>query len=80
MRTAPGPSAPLVDDDRRAEFVRAVGELARDAPPVATVWRPGPPRAGNRRAMEVTVSGPWIPYSFARPDRVECAVHREVRA
>ncbi|MFD5161159.1 GvpL/GvpF family gas vesicle protein [Streptomyces hawaiiensis] len=42
----------MVDDDRRAEFVRAVGELARDA---------------HRRAVEVTVSGPWIPYSFARP-------------
>ncbi|MFJ3617346.1 GvpL/GvpF family gas vesicle protein [Streptomyces iakyrus] len=58
-------AAYLVDDGRRAEFVRAVGELAREA---------------GRWAVEVTVSGPWIPYSFARSDEVECAAHREVRA
>ncbi|MFF8933417.1 GvpL/GvpF family gas vesicle protein [Streptomyces paradoxus] len=52
----------LVDDGQRAEFARAVGELARDA---------------HRSGVEVTVSGPWIPYSFARPDEVECAAHRE---
>ncbi|MEU2537798.1 GvpL/GvpF family gas vesicle protein [Streptomyces iakyrus] len=58
-------AAYLVDDGRRAEFVRAVDELAREA---------------RRSAVEVTVSGPWIPYSFARSDEVECAAHREVRA
>ncbi|MFI8890367.1 GvpL/GvpF family gas vesicle protein [Streptomyces paradoxus] len=58
-------AAYLVDDGQRAEFVRAVGELARDA---------------RRSAMEVTVSGPWIPYSFARPDEVECAAHGEAGA
>ncbi|MFD8224217.1 GvpL/GvpF family gas vesicle protein [Streptomyces massasporeus] len=62
-------AAYLVDDGRRAEFVRAVGELAREA---------------RRSAVEVTMSGPWIPYSFARPDEVarpdgvECDAHREV--
>ncbi|MGW0987685.1 GvpL/GvpF family gas vesicle protein [Streptomyces sp. NPDC002486] len=49
-------AAYLVDDGRRAEFVRAVGELARDA---------------HRSAVEVTMSGPWIPYSFARSDEAE---------
>ncbi|MFI9749458.1 GvpL/GvpF family gas vesicle protein [Streptomyces collinus] len=58
-------AAYLVDDGQRAEFVRAVGELAREA---------------RRSAVEVTVSGPWIPYSFARPDEVESAAPREVRA
>ncbi|MGI5365863.1 GvpL/GvpF family gas vesicle protein [Streptomyces iakyrus] len=58
-------AAYLVDDGRRAEFVRTVDELARGA---------------HRSAVEVTVSGPWIPYSFARSDEVECAAHREVRA
>jgi hypothetical protein len=58
-------AAYLVDDGQRAEFVRAVGELAREA---------------RRSAMEVTVSGPWIPYSFARSDEVESAAPREVRA
>ncbi|MFF6881061.1 GvpL/GvpF family gas vesicle protein [Streptomyces sp. NPDC012474] len=58
-------AAYLVDDGQRAEFVRAVGELARDA---------------HRSAVEVTVSGPWIPYSFARSDEVECAAHREAGA
>ncbi|MCK8433113.1 GvpL/GvpF family gas vesicle protein [Streptomyces sp. D2-8] len=55
----------LVDDGQRAEFVRAVGELSRDA---------------HRTAVEVTMSGPWIPYSFARSDGAECAAHQEVRA
>ncbi|MFF5372691.1 GvpL/GvpF family gas vesicle protein [Streptomyces sp. NPDC013187] len=55
----------LVDDGRRDEFVRAVGELARDA---------------RSSAVEVTMSGPWIPYSFARPDEVECAAHQEAGA
>jgi hypothetical protein len=58
-------AAYLVDDGQRAGFVRAVGELAR---------------AAHRSAVEVTVSGPWIPYSFARSDEVECAAHGEVRA
>jgi hypothetical protein len=58
-------AAYLVDDGQRAGFVRAVGELAR---------------AAHRSAVEVTVSGPWIPYSFARSDKVECAAHGEVRA
>ncbi|MFJ5726780.1 GvpL/GvpF family gas vesicle protein [Streptomyces paradoxus] len=58
-------AAYLVDDAQRAEFARAVGELARDA---------------HRSGVEVTVSGPWIPYSFARPDEVECAAHREAGA
>ncbi|MFK0128361.1 GvpL/GvpF family gas vesicle protein [Streptomyces nigra] len=46
-------AAYLVDDARREEFTRAVGRLAREA-------------AGT--GLEVTVSGPWIPYSFARPE------------
>ncbi|MEU4466796.1 GvpL/GvpF family gas vesicle protein [Streptomyces sp. NPDC024017] len=59
-------AAYLVDDGQRAEFVRAVGELARDA---------------HRTAVEVTMSGPWIPYSFARSDAVECDdAQQEVRA
>ncbi|WP_031109228.1 GvpL/GvpF family gas vesicle protein [Streptomyces sp. NRRL S-146] len=56
-------AAYLVDDARRAEFVRAVGELARDA---------------HRSAVEVTMSGPWIPYSFARSDEAERDAHEEV--
>ncbi|MFG3717876.1 GvpL/GvpF family gas vesicle protein [Streptomyces massasporeus] len=56
-------AAYLVDDARRAEFVRAVGELARDA---------------HRSAVEVTLSGPWIPYSFARSDEAERDTHEEV--
>ncbi|MFJ7290436.1 GvpL/GvpF family gas vesicle protein [Streptomyces collinus] len=55
-------AAYLVDDERRAEFVRAVGELARDA---------------RRSAVEVTMSGPWVPYSFARLDG---DAHQEVGA
>ncbi|MFF8015277.1 GvpL/GvpF family gas vesicle protein [Streptomyces sp. NPDC007929] len=58
-------AAYLVDDERRAAFVRAVGELARDA---------------QRSAVEVTVSGPWIPYSFARPDEAEQDTHQEAGA
>jgi len=58
-------AAYLVDDGRRAEFVRAVGELARDA---------------ARSAVRVTMSGPWIPYSFAQLDDVECEAHQEVHA
>ncbi|MFJ8053773.1 GvpL/GvpF family gas vesicle protein [Streptomyces luteogriseus] len=58
-------AAYLVDDGRRAEFVRAVGELARDA---------------HRSAVEVTLSGPWIPYSFARSDEVERDAYQEVGA
>ncbi|MEU5396161.1 GvpL/GvpF family gas vesicle protein [Streptomyces tibetensis] len=58
-------AAYLVDDRRRDAFVRAVGELARDARP---------------SAVEVTMSGPWIPYSFARPEEVECAAHQEAGA
>ncbi len=58
-------AAYLVDDGRRAAFVRAVGELARDA---------------HRSAVEVTMSGPWIPYSFARADEVERDAYQEVGA
>ncbi|MFJ4282411.1 GvpL/GvpF family gas vesicle protein [Streptomyces massasporeus] len=58
-------AAYLVDDGRRAEFVRAVGELARDA---------------HRSAVEVTMSGPWVPYSFARSDETEHVAHEEVGA
>ncbi|MFF7486610.1 GvpL/GvpF family gas vesicle protein [Streptomyces luteogriseus] len=58
-------AAYLVDDGRRAEFVRAVGELARDA---------------HRSAVEVTMSGPWIPYSFARADEVAHEAYQEVGA
>ncbi|MFH9984728.1 GvpL/GvpF family gas vesicle protein [Streptomyces luteogriseus] len=58
-------AAYLVDDGRRAEFVRAVGELARDA---------------HRSAVEVTMSGPWIPYSFARADEVAHDAYQEVGA
>ncbi|MEU6533240.1 GvpL/GvpF family gas vesicle protein [Streptomyces sp. NPDC046928] len=49
-------AAYLVDDARREEFLRAVGRLARET---------------GATGLEVTVSGPWIPYSFARPDPVE---------
>ncbi|BCL24470.1 GvpL/GvpF family gas vesicle protein [Streptomyces tuirus] len=58
-------AAYLVDDRRRAEFVRAVGELARDA---------------HRSAVEVTLSGPWIPYSFARSDEAERVAQQEAGA
>ncbi|MFJ9724032.1 GvpL/GvpF family gas vesicle protein [Streptomyces sp. NPDC101209] len=58
-------AAYLVDDGRRAGFVRAVGRLAREA---------------SGSAVEVTLSGPWVPYSFARPDEVECGAHEEIRA
>ncbi|MFB6846484.1 GvpL/GvpF family gas vesicle protein [Streptomyces sp. NPDC056373] len=58
-------AAYLVDDGRRETFVRAVGELARDA---------------RLSAVEVTMSGPWIPYSFARPDETECAAPQEAGA
>ncbi|MGW6545273.1 GvpL/GvpF family gas vesicle protein [Streptomyces massasporeus] len=58
-------AAYLVDDARRAEFVRAVGELAHDA---------------HRSALEVTMSGPWIPYSFARADEAEHDAHQEAGA
>ncbi|MFF2254919.1 GvpL/GvpF family gas vesicle protein [Streptomyces sp. NPDC058142] len=58
-------AAYLVDDGRRTEFVRAVGELARDV---------------GHSAVEVTMSGPWIPYSFAQLDEVECAARQEVPA
>jgi hypothetical protein len=58
-------AAYLIDDGRRAEFVRAVGELARDA---------------HRSAVEVTMSGPWIPYSFARADEVERDAYQEAGA
>ncbi|MER5578562.1 GvpL/GvpF family gas vesicle protein [Streptomyces massasporeus] len=58
-------AAYLVDDARRAEFVRAVGELAGDA---------------QRSAVEVTMSGPWIPYSFARSDEVGRDAHEEAGA
>ncbi|WP_308405999.1 GvpL/GvpF family gas vesicle protein [Streptomyces panaciradicis] len=58
-------AAYLVDDGRRAEFVRAVGRLAREA-------------LGS--AVQVTMSGPWVPYSFARPDEVECGAYEELRA
>ncbi|MFE5187925.1 GvpL/GvpF family gas vesicle protein [Streptomyces sp. NPDC056628] len=58
----------LVDDARREEFVRAVGSLAREA---------------GATGLEVTVSGPWIPYSFARlvdTDAVERGARQEVVA
>ncbi|MEU6683191.1 GvpL/GvpF family gas vesicle protein [Streptomyces sp. NPDC046832] len=58
-------AAYLVDDGRREEFVRAVGELAR---------------AARRSAVEVTMSGPWIPYSFARTDENEYAARKEAGA
>ncbi|WP_458249328.1 GvpL/GvpF family gas vesicle protein [Streptomyces sp. MAI_2237] len=58
-------AAYLVDDGRRAEFVRAVGRLAREA-------------LGS--AVQVTMSGPWVPYSFARSDEVECGAYEEIRA
>ncbi|MFJ4753056.1 GvpL/GvpF family gas vesicle protein [Streptomyces sp. NPDC088763] len=54
-------AAYLVDDARREEFTQAVGRLAREA---------------SGTGLKVTVSGPWIPYSFARPepDAVEVVV------
>ncbi|MEU3934846.1 GvpL/GvpF family gas vesicle protein [Streptomyces sp. NPDC029044] len=58
-------AAYLVDDGQRAEFVRVVDEQAREA---------------HRWSLEVTVSGPWIPYSFARSGEVECAAHGEAGA
>ncbi|MER7480902.1 GvpL/GvpF family gas vesicle protein [Streptomyces sp. NPDC126510] len=58
-------AAYLVDDARRDAFVRAVGELARDTRP---------------SAVEVTMSGPWIPYSFVRPDELAGAAHQEAGA
>ncbi|WP_043493995.1 GvpL/GvpF family gas vesicle protein [Streptomyces viridosporus] len=53
-------AAYLVDDAERARFTRALARIAAD---------------GRHPAVEVGVSGPWIPYSFARwdegPDRTE---------
>ncbi|MGW4021603.1 GvpL/GvpF family gas vesicle protein [Streptomyces sp. NPDC005009] len=50
----------LVDDTERAAFTRSLARLAAD---------------GRHPAVEIGVSGPWIPYSFARwdedPDRTE---------
>ncbi|MFD8152322.1 GvpL/GvpF family gas vesicle protein [Streptomyces sp. NPDC059720] len=55
-------AAYLVDEARREAFVESVGALAR-------VHHP---------AVEVTVSGPWIPYSFARADEGACEAGQEV--
>ncbi|MEU8649830.1 GvpL/GvpF family gas vesicle protein [Streptomyces sp. NPDC048737] len=57
-------AAYLVDDARRAAFLEAAG-------------RPVP---GDGTAVEVTLSGPWIPYSFARLDEAACDAREEVRA
>ncbi|MEU9579518.1 GvpL/GvpF family gas vesicle protein [Streptomyces chilikensis] len=46
-------AAYLVDDARRAEFTAALDRLRAD---------------GRLREVEITSSGPWIPYSFARLD------------
>ncbi|MGW5135069.1 GvpL/GvpF family gas vesicle protein [Streptomyces sp. NPDC004135] len=58
-------AAYLVDDARRAEFAGAVDRLAR---------------AAAAAALEVTVSGPWIPYSFARSDTVDDTARQEAGA
>ncbi|MFJ7342979.1 GvpL/GvpF family gas vesicle protein [Streptomyces sp. NPDC101110] len=58
-------AAYLVDDRRRDAFVSAVGELAR---------------AARRSGVEVTMSGPWIPYSFARTDEREYTARKEAGA
>ncbi|MFF9060747.1 GvpL/GvpF family gas vesicle protein [Streptomyces sp. NPDC014882] len=57
-------AAYLVDDDRRADFLGAVR-------------RPG---GAGGAAVEVTLSGPWVPYSFARLDEVTCDAREGVRA
>ncbi|MCF4136008.1 GvpL/GvpF family gas vesicle protein [Streptomyces sp. Tue 6430] len=57
-------AAYLVDDDRRADFLGAVR-------------RPG---GAGGAAVEITLSGPWIPYSFARLDEVTCDAREGVRA
>lgn len=57
-------AAYLVDDGRRADFLEAVRRPAR----------------ADGTAVEITLSGPWIPYSFARLDEVACDAREEVRA
>ncbi|MFH9861438.1 GvpL/GvpF family gas vesicle protein [Streptomyces sp. NPDC017202] len=57
-------AAYLVDDGRRADFLEAVRRPAR----------------ADGTALEITLSGPWIPYSFARLDEVTCDAREEVRA
>ncbi|MEU3556625.1 GvpL/GvpF family gas vesicle protein [Streptomyces fragilis] len=47
-------AAYLVDDARRAEFVGALEQLRADE---------------RLRAVEISWSGPWVPYSFARPEQ-----------
>ncbi|MFC9287874.1 GvpL/GvpF family gas vesicle protein, partial [Streptomyces sp. NPDC057052] len=57
-------AAYLVDDRRRADFLGAVRRPAR----------------ADGTEVEVTLSGPWIPYSFARLDEAACDAREEVRA
>ncbi|MGV9253297.1 GvpL/GvpF family gas vesicle protein [Streptomyces sp. NPDC003697] len=58
-------AAYLVDDGERAGFTRALDRLA----------------AGPRLThVRIVASGPWIPYSFARPDEEWNGTEREVRA
>ncbi|MEV6617362.1 GvpL/GvpF family gas vesicle protein [Streptomyces sp. NPDC051051] len=57
-------AAYLVDDGRRADFLEAVRR----------------PALADGTAVEITLSGPWIPYSFARLDEVACDAREEVRA
>jgi hypothetical protein len=58
-------AAYLVEDGERAVFARALARLA----------------AGRRHPhVEVIASGPWIPYSFARPEQEWNGSEQEVRA
>ncbi|MEV7689828.1 GvpL/GvpF family gas vesicle protein [Streptomyces bungoensis] len=58
-------AAYLVEDARRADFARALARLV----------------AGRGHApVEISASGPWIPYSFARPEREWHGSPQEARA
>ncbi|KUN89459.1 gas vesicle protein [Streptomyces bungoensis] len=58
-------AAYLVEDGRRADFARALARLAADR---------------RHPAVEISASGPWIPYSFARPEREWHGSCQEARA
>ncbi|MEV6839731.1 GvpL/GvpF family gas vesicle protein [Streptomyces sp. NPDC051133] len=58
-------AAYLVDDSDRDDFARALDHAAA---------------VGRHPHVEITVSGPWIPYSFARSDQDRADTAREVIA
>ncbi|MEU4039848.1 GvpL/GvpF family gas vesicle protein [Streptomyces collinus] len=58
-------AAYLVDDTAREDFARVLAHAAT---------------AGRHPHVDITASGPWIPYSFARPDQDWTDATREVPA